>query len=431
MPLDVIVGTQWGDEGKGRLTDLLASESDWVARFSGGDNAGHTVTVEDQIVKLHLVPSGILQAHTICALGAGMVINPAKLVAEIDQLTSLGVDTSPDRIKLSTMAHVITPAHLALDGAEERHRGDEEIGTTKRGIGPAYTDKAARRGIRAAEMRDPAQFAARIQEHVRAAGEVLEKIYAAEPPDPEGAAQNYAAYARRLRPYLAETSALVDEALREGQVVLCEGAQGTLLDLDYGTYPYVTSSNPIAPAALLGLGVGAGHLRRVIGVAKAFQTRVGGGPFPTELHGTVAHHLRGTGEHPWDEFGTTTGRPRRVGWLDLVLLRYAARVNGLTEMALTKLDVLSGLNRLKVCTAYERAGERFERLPAGPQDLAAFEPRFEELPGWEEDLRDARAWEDLPSEAQGYLDQLQAWTGVPIRMASVGPERNQIAFRGG
>jgi len=429
MPLDIIVGTQWGDEGKGRLTDLLASEADFVARYSGGDNAGHTVTVEDQIFKLHLVPSGIIQSNTICILGSGMVINPAKLLAEIDHLAELGIDISPARIKLSSMAHMITPAHIALDGAQEARRGVEKIGTTGRGIGPAYTDKTARKGIRAGEMRDPDRFAQRVQEHAQAAAQRMDLFYGMPGPDPIRAAKDYRAFAERLRPYVSETSILLEEALQQGALVLAEGAQGSLLDLDYGTYPYVTSSNPIAPGALIGLGVGHRYLNRVIGVTKAFQTRVGAGPFPTELEDSLAGHLRGSGTKPWDEFGTTTGRPRRVGWLDLVLLRYSARINGLTELALTKLDVLAGLNQLKLCTHYQVDGEKIRTLPDGPSDLAPFKPIYDSLPGWETMLWEARTWEDLPKEAQAYVAAIEESIGLPISMISVGPERDQIIPR--
>lgn len=426
MPLDIVVGMQWGDEGKGRITDLLAAESDVVARYSGGDNAGHTVTVAERVFKLHLVPSGIVHPHTLCLLGSGMVVNPAKLIDEIDRLEASGVDVSPARLRLSSAAHIITPAHLALDGAEEARRGVEELGTTRRGIGPAYTDKAARRGVRAGAMREPEAFAEQVESQVRAAGELLEKVYGREAPDPTVAGARYCGYAERLRPYLADVGAIVDRAVRDGKTVLAEGAQGTLLDVDHGTYPYVTSSTPTAPGAFIGLGIGARHLRHVIGVAKAFQTRVGAGPFPTELHGEPAARLRGTGENPWDEFGTTTGRPRRCGWLDTVLLRYAARVNGLTGLALTKLDVLSGIDPLGLCVAYQAGDQRYEELPEGPADLSPFTAVFEERQGWKEEIQGAKAWDDLPAEAQGYVRAVEASCGVSICLVSVGPERDQV-----
>jgi adenylosuccinate synthase len=430
MPLDLILGAQWGDEGKGRITDLLAAEADIVARFSGGDNAGHTVTVGDQLCKLHLVPSGILQPHTICMMGSSMVVNPAKLVEELNRLESLGVDISPQRLLLSTAAHIITPAHLALDGALEVERGQGQLGTTQRGIGPAYTDKAARRGIRAGEMRQPEDFADKVEKRMREAGEVLDKIYKTETPDPSKAAADYAGYARRLQPYLTDVGTRIAQALSEGKNVLAEGAQGTLLDLEHGTYPYVTSSHPTTAGALLGLGVGPQHLRRIIGVAKAFQTRVGSGPFPTEASGAIAQHLRGTGENPWDEFGTTTGRPRRCGWLDLPLLRYAKRINGFTELALTKVDILTGLDPIQLCVAYKHDGERLHQPQEGPVDLAPYSPLYQDIPGWQEDLMSCRTWEELPPNAQTYVRTVEEQTGLQASLISVGPERHQMIRRG-
>ncbi len=423
MPLDIVVGAQWGDEGKGRITDLLAARAQMVARYGGGDNAGHSITVGSQRFKLHLVPSGVIHPHVICLLGGGMVINPATLVDELDRLQALGFDCSPARIKLSGAAHVITPAHIALDGAEETGRGHAGLGTTRRGIGPAYTDKAARRGIRCQAMLDPQAFGRSVEARVAQAADTLPT------PDPRQAATDYAALAERLRPYVCDTGALVSAALDQGQTVLAEGAQGTLLDLDHGTYPYVTSSMTTAAGALGGLGVGAHHVRRVIGVAKSFQTRVGAGPFPTEVLGEAAERLRGSGSQPWDEFGTTTGRPRRCGWLDLPLLRVAVRINGLTELALTKLDVLAGLETIPLGVAYRRDGQRWETPPAGLDDLATFEPEYETLPGWREDVRPCRRWEDLPAAAQGYVMRIESMTGVPARLISVGPERDALVRR--
>jgi adenylosuccinate synthase len=429
MPLDIIVGTQWGDEGKGRLTDLMAAGSDIVARFAGGDNAGHTVTVGENIFKLHLIPSGIVHPHVTCILGSGMVINPAKIIEELDQLANLGIDISPNRLFISGAAHIITPAHLAMDAAEEGFRGGENLGTTRRGIGPAYTDKAARKGIRASSMRNPTQFAQQVRDQVSHAGEILMKIYHVDGPDPEVAFQQYTVYAERLRPYITETGSRIANALEGGKVVLAEGAQGTLLDLDHGTYPFVTSSHPIAPGALLGLGIGAKHIRRVIGIAKAFQTRVGTGPFPTELEGSILEHLRGSGENPWDEFGTTTGRPRRCGWLDGVLLRYATRINGLTELAITKLDILAGLNFPHIAVAYQKDEEEYRDLPDGPFDLESFTPVYKRLRGWETDLWDIREWRDLPNEAQDYIHTIEEIAATPISTISVGPEREQVIYR--
>lgn len=429
MPLDIVIGAQWGDEGKGRMVDLLSAQADYVARFSGGDNAGHTVTVGEQTFKLHLVPSGLIHPHTVGALGNGMVINPATLLDEIDRLEKAGIDISPARLRISHAAHLITPAHIALDAAQEAARGAASLGTTLRGIGPAYTDKTARRGLRANALLDPEALGDAVEAHIRGANQRLTRLYDAEPLDPGRVAADFTQYARRLAPYIGDVSALLSQALVEGRRVLAEGAQGTLLDLDHGTYPFVTSSNPTTAGALLGLGIGPGHLGRVLGVTKAFQTRVGAGPFPTEVQGEVALHLRGTGEQPWDEFGTTTGRPRRVGWLDLVLLRYAVRVNGLTELALTKLDILTDLHPLKLCVAYRRAGATYEQLPMGPGDLTDFEPVYEQLPGWDRDVRTARAWEDLPPAARAYVTRIETLTGVPVRLISVGPERQQVVVR--
>jgi adenylosuccinate synthase len=418
------VGAQWGDEGKGRITDLLAADADIVARYSGGDNAGHTVTVGEEIFKLHLVPSGIVQPNTVAVMGAGMVINPKKLLAELDDLVARGIDVSPNRLKLSAGAHLILPTHIALDGAAEEALGGDAIGTTRRGIGPAYTDKATRVGLRGGDML-AADFPKRVYQAVEAKNRVLVEIFGQEPLEAEAVADQYERYAEQLRPYVADVSREVHRVLEAGGWVLAEGAQGTLLDINHGTYPFVTSSSPIAGGVLTSLGVGPKEVDRVIGVAKAFQTRVGEGPMPTELTGPLGDSLRGTGENPWDEFGTTTGRPRRCGWLDLVLLRYAARVNGLTGMVLTKLDVLSGLDSLKVCVAYQYRGKRRDDLPFEPNALAECEPVYVELPGWTEDITGARKMEDLPPAARGYLEFVQQQVDVPIILASVGPERDQ------
>jgi len=426
MPLDIIVGAQWGDEGKGRIVDLLSAHADYVARYNGGDNAGHTVTVGEQTFKLHLVPSGVIHAHTVGVIGNGVVVNPTTLLDEIKMLREAGVTIDPQRLRLSYAAHLITPAHRAIDAAQEAARGKEAIGTTLRGIGPAYTDKVARSGLRLGHLLDMQSFVPALRAHIEAANLRLTQLYHAEPLDAAAATHAYVDYAQQLRPYIQDVSALLFEALKDGRRVLGEGAQGTLLDLDHGSYPFVTSSYPSAAGALLGLGLGVGFVERVIGVTKAYQTRVGAGPFPTELSGDLALHLRGTGEHPWDEYGTTTGRPRRVGWLDMVLLRYAARVNGLTELALTKLDILTGLDPLRICTAYRQGEQVYRDLPLGPGALEDFEPIYEELPGWQSDLRDARAWEELPSQARAYILRIEELSGVPVRMVSVGPERQQV-----
>ena len=427
MPLDLVVGAQWGDEGKGRIVDRLAAGADLVARWGGGDNAGHSVTVGNQVHRLHLIPSGILHPHTVCLLGAGMVIHPGRLVEEIRQLLAAGVDVSPARLKLSAAAHIITPAHLALDATQEAGRGAGQLGTTRRGIGPAYTDKAARRGLRAGAMRSPEEFSRQVTDSVSGAAASFPVEHASLLPEAKTAGQEYGQHANFLRPYLADTGRLADEALTQGKLVLGEGAQGTLLDLDHGTYPFVTSSCTTTAGALAGLGIGAQHLRQVIGVVKAFQTRVGAGPFPTELHGEIAERLRGTGDQPWDEFGTTTGRPRRIGWLDAVLLRYAHRINGFTAMALTKLDILSGLDPLGLCTEYRR--QAGDEAPIEVADLDRATPIYFSLPGWQSDLQQARAWEELPAPARDFVLEVERQCGVPIGLISVGPERQQLVER--
>jgi adenylosuccinate synthase len=368
-------------------------------------------------------------------LGNGMVINPARLLEEMEALSRLGLDVSPARIKISHAAHLITPAHIALDKAEEGARahaktgGTGKIGTTGRGIGPAYTDKTARRGLRVDLLLDPEHLGDRVAEHIRAANITLEKIYGHPRLDPAPVAAQYADYARRLAPYITDTSLYLHRQLQAGATVLAEGAQGTLLDIDLGTYPFVTSSSPTTGGAFTGLGLGPQFTGRVIGVTKAFQTRVGEGPFPTEAFGAEAERLRGSGANPWDEFGTTTGRPRRCGWLDLVLLRYAIRINGLTELALTKMDILSGLKAVKLCTAYtDKQGQTHTELPLGPADLAPFSAVLEEIPGWEADVSGMRTLGDLPAPARHYVRRIEELTGVRVSMISVGPERSQIVI---
>lgn len=430
MAITVILGAQWGDEGKGKITDMLAADADVVARFAGGDNAGHTVTVGSERFALHLIPSGILYPRVTCLLGAGMVVNPKKLLAEMEGLAARGVDVSPRRLKLSDRAHLILPYHLALDGAAESARGGEALGTTKRGIGPAYTDKAARSGIRACELlQPPTALAERIRGQVAAKNEVLEKVYGQPPLVAADVIEEYLGYADRLRPHVADVSAQLAAAIRSRKQILAEGAQGALLDLDHGTYPYVTSSQPTIGGVLLGLGVGPQYIERVVGVVKAYQTRVGAGAMPTELTGELGQLLRGTGAQPWDEFGTTTGRPRRCGWLDGVALHYALRINGLTEMAITKLDVLSRFETLQVCIAYELDGERIETVPAHPAELARCRPLYETLPGWKTDISAQRSFEDLPREAQDYVTFVEDLVGIPAALISVGPARDQTIRR--
>jgi adenylosuccinate synthase len=424
MPVTVVVGSQWGDEGKGRVTDMLAAEADLVARYSGGDNAGHTVTVGDEIFKLHIIPSGIVQPNAVVAMGAGMVINAGKLLDEMDALAARGIDVSPERVKLSAGAHLILPTHIALDAAAEGAREDA-LGTTRRGIGPTYADKASRSGLRAGDML-AADFGKRVYRAVQDKNRLLREIYGQTPVDAEETALEYEHHATRLRPYITDVSQQIYRVLAAGGRVLAEGAQGTLLDINHGTYPFVTSSSPTTGGVLTGLGFGPREIDRVIGVTKAFQTRVGEGPMPTEQSGPIGDALRGTGEHPWDEYGTTTGRPRRCGWLDLVLLRYAVRINGLTELVMTKLDVLTALDPLRVCIAYRYQGRSWEDMPFGPAALEESEPIYAELAGWTEGITRARCPEELPAAAQAYVAFVRRSAGVPVTLVSVGPERDQM-----
>ena len=423
MTATIVVGAQWGDEGKGRVVDWLARDADVVARFNGGDNAGHTVVAQGHTLKLHLIPSGILYPEAVCLIGAGVVVNPAQLLSEMDELESMGVDVGPAHLKLSAAAHIILPSHWALDGARESARGGSAIGTTRRGIGPTYADKAARVNVRAGEMSHPEQFAERVAKQVQTHNRRLEEQYGVTPLPADQVAAEYCAYAQRLAPHLTDASVLVGEALAAGRRVLCEAAQGLLLDIDHGTYPYVTSSATIAGGALTGLGFGPRYVSRVVGVAKAYTTRVGAGPFLTELVDSVGEQIREAGV----EYGTTTGRPRRCGWLDVVILRYAARVNGLDEFALTKLDVLTGLPQLKVAVAYERGGDRVDYFPAeyGIEALAEWEPVYADLPGWENDITGVRRREHLPPAAREYVARIEEWTGLPVTFIGVGPAREQ------
>ena len=426
MPLNVIVGAQWGDEGKGHITDLLASEAKIVARFAGGDNAGHTVTVGERIFKLHLIPSGIVHDNTLCILGNGMVINPEVLIEEIDYLVRHGISVTPERLKISRSAHLITEGHIAMDMAKEKSLGGDAIGTTLRGIGPAYTDKTSRTGLRTGLMAHPDALAKAILEHIDEKNKYLTKIFQQEPLDGEKIASKFDGFAKRLQPYLADSAKIIDDTLTQGGLVLAEGSQGTMLDLDHGTYPYVTSSWPTAGGALIGLGIGPRAVNRVVGIAKAFTSRVGSGPCPSELAGELAGRLRGTGSNPWDEFGTTTGRPRRVGWLDTVLLKYSTRINGLTELALTKLDILSGIDTIPVCIAYEVDGHIFKDLPADPVEFSKCRPIYEDLNGWEANITECKQINDLPGNARVYIDFVSETLSIPVTYISVGPGREQV-----
>ena len=425
MPATVIVGAQWGDEGKGKIVDLLAQESDVVCRYQGGPNAGHTVIVAGETFKFRQLPSGILSGK-VSVLGAGCVVDPEVLLGEIDDLEGRGISADP--LKISGNAHLIMPWHIAIDGASEKRLGKLQIGTTRRGIGPAYADKATRIGIRVQDLLDPKILRQKIETALAEKNVWLVRVYEHEPFELEDVASRYEAFAQRLRPYVADTSLLVDDAIRAGQRVLLEGAQGTLLDLDHGTYPFVTSSNPIAGAAATGLGIGPTRIDRVIGVAKAYVTRVGEGPFPTEIEGPDQERLRELG----GEYGTVTGRERRCGWLDIVGLRYAARLNGLTSLALTKLDVLSSFSELPVCVRYRlRDGTETSEFPAHQSDFHHCEPVYEVLPGWEEELNGLDDVSQLPARAREYVQFVERELGVEVCLIGTGAAREHVLSRRG
>lgn len=419
MSAVVLIGAQWGDEGKGKVTDYLAEKADVITRYQGGNNAGHTVVVDGNEFKLHLVPSGILYPGKLCIIGSGTVIDPAVLLEELSKLEQRGIDTS--KLRISPKAHVIMPYHKRIDAIDEELKGKRKIGTTGRGIGPAYMDKAARVGIRMADLVDEEEFP-RVLEHALAQkNKLLAEYYGVDGYNYNDMLQEYLEYGRKLRGYVEEVSILVNKALEENKNILFEGAQGTLLDLDHGTYPYVTSSHPVAASACLGSGIGPTKIDRVIGVTKAYTTRVGSGPFPTELEDDTGEFIRRQGH----EFGTTTGRPRRCGWFDAVVARYSARINGLDYLAVTKLDVLTGLETVKICTGYKYKGEVLAEFPVSRKVLAECEPIYEELPGWQDDLTGVRRYDELPEAARNYLDRLSAASGVPVAMIGVGPGRAQ------
>lgn len=425
MAITVLLGAQWGDEGKGRITDALASNADVVARYNGGDNAGHSITIGSQVVRLHNIPSGIFHPKCLCLIGNGVVLNPRNLVKEMADLERItGTTVTAERLKISEATQIILPGHIALDAAHESTGG--KIGTTQRGIGYAYRDKASRTGLRAGAMRDPERFGDAVHEHTLAVNKELDREYGRSPLDADALAAEYVMAAQALKDYLANTSTLVLNALAAGRRILAEGAQGVLLDIDHGTYPYVTSSNTTVGGVLTGLGVPPQAIDRVVGVAKAFSTRVGDGPMVTELRDATATRLRGTGENPWDEYGSTTGRPRRVGWLDAVALRHAVRMNGMGELALTKLDVLSGMETLRVAVAYRYRGERLDDFPQETEILDECEPVYEDVPGWREDVRGIRSFGALPVAAQTYIKQVEVLTGAHVSFVSVGPEREQM-----
>ncbi|HCV36569.1 MAG TPA: adenylosuccinate synthase [Acidimicrobiaceae bacterium] len=421
MPATVVVGTQWGDEGKGKFTDLLAGEMTMVVRYQGGHNAGHTLVVAGESFALQLVPSGVLYGHVTPVIGNGVVVDPRVLISEMDMLESRGVST--DRLRLSGNAHLILPYHQELDALYERHLGKNKLGTTKRGIGPAYADRSMRVGLRAQDLLDPKMFRQKLGAVLEHTNKVLTRVFNRLPVDADEIADEYLeACAPRLTPHISDTVALVHDELDAGHNILMEGAQATFLDLDHGTYPFVTSSNPVAGGACTGAGIGPRDINRVIGIAKAYVTRVGSGPFPTELFDEVGDHLVEVGQ----EYGTNTGRRRRPGWLDAVMLRYATRVNSLSELAITKLDVLDGLDAIKVCVAYEADGEHYDYLPYHQSVLHRAKPIYEELPGWQTDLSEVTERSQLPAEAEAYLQFVENQIGIPVGMVGVGPGRRQV-----
>ena len=419
MPAVVLLGAQWGDEGKGKATDLLGDQVDYVVRYQGGNNAGHTVVIGDQKYALHLLPSGILSPNVIPVIGNGVVIDPAVLLTEIKGLNERGINTS--KLKISTNAHLITPYHRTIDKVSERFLGKSKIGTTGRGIGPAYADKINRIGIRVQDLFDQSILKQKIEAALHDKNQILVKVFNRKGITVEEVIDEYLGYAEILKPYVTDTSLLLDQALQQGKVVLLEGSQGTLLDVDHGTYPFVTSSNPTAGGASTGSGIGPTKITRVIGILKAYTTRVGSGPFPTELFDEDGEALRKIG----GEVGVTTGRNRRCGWFDALIARYAVRVNGLTDFFLTKLDVLTGWEKIPVCVAYEIDGKRVEELPASQSDFHHAKPIYEYLPGWKENISKARSVKDLPKNAQEYVMFLEKISGAPMSAIGVGPGRDE------
>ncbi len=419
MSTVVVIGAQWGDEGKGKVTDFLAERADMVVRYMGGNNAGHTVVVDDREFKLHLIPSGILYPEKMCIIGSGVVVDPAALIKELESLEKQGISTA--NLRISQRAHVIFPYHQKLDQMEEESKGNNKIGTTCRGIGPAYTDKSARAGIRVIDLLDTEDFPELLKANMESKNQVLTEVYGGKALDYSEVLDAYSGYAETLRKYVCDTSILVNDAVQQGKNIVFEGAQGTLLDLDHGTYPFVTSSHPTAAAACLGAGIGPTRIGRVIGVTKAYTTRVGEGPFPTELKDETGAFIRKQG----GEYGTTTGRARRCGWFDGVVARYAVRINGLDYLAITKLDVLSGLEKLRICTGYNYRGDVITEFPASLKALNECVPVYEDLPGWSEDITKARKLEDLPVQARKYLERISEVSGAPIGLIGVGSRRTQ------
>ncbi|GEL76348.1 adenylosuccinate synthase [Tenuibacillus multivorans] len=424
MTTAVIVGTQWGDEGKGKITDFLAQDAKVVARYQGGDNAGHTIQFNQETYKLHLIPSGIFNSDKVCVLGNGMVINPKKLLEEMEYV--LGHGMTLDKLKISNRSHVIMPYHIKLDYLQEESKGqNKQIGTTKKGIGPAYSDKINRIGIQMADLLEPDVLKDKIQQQAEEKNIWLEKVYGEEPIKVEEVYEEYIQYGKQLKPYIEDTSLLLEETIDQQDNILFEGAQGVMLDVDQGTYPYVTSSNTSAAGVATGSGIGPNQIQRVVGVSKAYTTRVGDGPFPTELHDEIGEQIRKVGH----EYGTTTGRARRVGWFDIVVARHAKRISGMTDLSLNCLDVLSGLDQIKICIAYDYKGEKIETYPANLKVLENCKPIYEEMPGWKDDIRQVRSFDQLPLQAQNYVKRLEELIGTQISIFSVGPDRDQTVIQ--
>lgn len=415
----VVVGTQWGDEGKGKITDFLSENAEVIARYQGGDNAGHTIVIEGTKYKLHLIPSGIFYPEKISVIGNGVVVNPKSLVKELAYLHDAGITT--DNLRISDRAHVILPYHIKLDQLQEDAKGDNKIGTTIKGIGPAYMDKAARVGIRIADLLDKEIFAERLKTNLEQKNREFTKMYEVDPIDFQDIFEEYYDYGQQIKKYVTDTSVILNDALDAGKRVLFEGAQGVMLDIDQGTYPYVTSSNPVAGGVTIGSGVGPSKISKVVGVCKAYTSRVGDGPFPTELNDEIGHQIREVGH----EYGTTTGRPRRVGWFDSVVMRHSRRVSGLTNLSLNSIDVLTGLDEVKICVAYDLDGERIDYYPASLETLQRCTPIYETLPGWSEDITGVHHLDDLPETAKNYIRRVSELVGVKISTFSVGPGRDQ------
>lgn len=424
MPANIVVGTQWGDEGKGKIIDIIASRADVVVRSQGGNNAGHTVVNDGQTYKLHLIPSGILYKNTACLIGAGVVLDPKDFLSEIDDLSSRGI--SFDNLKIDPRAHVVMPWHITLDGLSEKFRGDSDIGTTKRGIGPCYMDKYERCGIRVYDLVHPEVFAEKVRMTGKLKNKIITEVYGGEPHDIEAIIKEYTEYGKRLAKYVDDVSVIVYEVAKANKTIMFEGAQATLLDIDFGTYPYVTSSHPLSAGVCVGTGVGPMIISNIIGVAKAYTTRVGKGPFPTELNDEIGETIRNKG----GEFGTTTGRPRRTGWFDAVIVRHSVRVNGLSSLAINKLDTLGGIGDLKVCVAYKKPdGTVIENFPAALEELADCVPVYETLKGFDDDISSCRSFDELPEACKKYIERLEELCDCHISMVGVGPDREQIIER--